>query len=184
MKSKGLDTAFARDLYILFRSYYLMNISLELSEIAGIHAGDGHLRKNGKEVEISGSFEEKEYYDQRVIPLFNKEFGLDIRGKYFLTKGTYGFRTSNVKIKQKLIELGFPKGKKGNIVEIPCEITNSKDKAIQISFLCGLFDTDGCITFDKKIKNSNLFKKQRHYYPRILFSTTSPVLAVQTKSMT
>ncbi len=158
-------------------------ISEKLSEIAGIHAGDGHLRKNGEELEISGSFEEKEYYDACVIPLFNSVFDLKLKGRYFLTKGTYGFRVSNLKIKQTLLELGFPLGKKSDIVRIPEQILSSRDKTLQVAFLRGLCDTDGSISFDKKMKNSNFFKKYRHFYPRVCFSTTSEILARQVYSL-
>jgi len=58
----------------------------EIAEICGIHAGDGHLRKKGNEFELSGSFEEREYYDSHVIPLFNKVFNLQIKGKFFPSK--------------------------------------------------------------------------------------------------
>ena len=54
-----------------------INISPELAEICGIHAGDGYLRvreRNKGEVDISRALEEKEYYDNHVIPLFNKVF--------------------------------------------------------------------------------------------------------------
>ena len=53
-----------------------MKITPELAEIFGIHVGDGYLRYHGrtKELDISGSYEEKSYYDNHMIPLFNKTF--------------------------------------------------------------------------------------------------------------
>ena len=61
----------------------MMEISLELAEICGIHAGDGYLRNRGNKIEldITGNLEEKEYYDEHVIPLFNKFFGLNLIAK-------------------------------------------------------------------------------------------------------
>ena len=54
-----------------------MNI-LNLAEICGIHAGDGYLRggegNSRWELDISGSVEEKEYYDLHVKRLFEKVF--------------------------------------------------------------------------------------------------------------
>ena len=79
-----------------------------------------------------------------------------------------------------LASFGFPYGRKNTIIKIPEVIFNHKDKTIKIAFLRGLFDTDGSLSFDRKTKNSNLFKKNRHYYPRISFSTTSQILALQT----
>jgi len=149
----------------------------ELSEICGIHAGDGHLRKNKKEFELSGGFEEKEYYDQRVIPLFNKVFDTGLKGRFFYSKKTYGFSTSNKIIRNTLADLGFPYGKKGLIVSVPTRILNTDDRKIKRAFLRGIFDTDGCITFDKRIYNKDIFKKNRNYYPRIIFTTISEQLA-------
>lgn len=161
----------------------IQNIIPEIAEICGIHAGDGHLRRNGKGFEISGSYEEKEYYDQHIIPLFNSLFDLNIKGKFFPTKGTYGFSISSKAIIFFLISFGFPKGKKDDIVQIPEQILHSQDPTIRRAFLRGIFDTDGCITFDKRIYNTSIFKKTRNYYPRILFSTISKKLAIGIKQL-
>jgi hypothetical protein len=42
--------------------------------------------------------------------------------------------------------------------------------------LRGFFDTDGCLTFDKKVGNTNKFKKNFNYYPRLMFTTCSEPL--------
>ena len=58
----------------------------ELAEICGIHAGDGYLRcreRNRGEIQICGNLEEQGYYDNHVIPLFNNFFNLNIKGKKF-----------------------------------------------------------------------------------------------------
>ena len=64
-----------------------------LAELCGIHAGDGYLRNHGRRVEldISGSLEEKVYYDDHVIPLVSKLFGIKIQGREFKSRKTYGF---------------------------------------------------------------------------------------------
>ena len=66
------------------------NLSENLAEICGIHAGDGYLRNDGKRIEldISGNMEEKEFYDKHVIPLFSKFFKMKIKGKYFYSRNT------------------------------------------------------------------------------------------------
>ena len=70
-----------------------LNINKLLAEISGIHAGDGYLRNDGhrREWDISGSIHEKGYYDNHVIPLFNKTFNLNLKGRFFPHRNTYGF---------------------------------------------------------------------------------------------
>jgi hypothetical protein len=79
-------------------------INPELAEIAGIHAGDGYLWYNGKrkEFDVSGGYDEIEYYNNYVVPLVNRTFGTDIKAKKFPLRNTYGFRTTNPKIIEKL----------------------------------------------------------------------------------
>jgi len=73
--------------------YLGMEIDENLAEAFGIHAGDGYMRtreRNKGEVDISGNIEERGYYDNHVVPLFNKIFNLNMQGRYF-PRGTYGF---------------------------------------------------------------------------------------------
>lgn len=69
----------------------MIKLTSELAEICGIHAGDGHLRKNGKEFEISGNYEEKEYYNEYMIPLFKKVYQIKIKGQFFKSKKNVWF---------------------------------------------------------------------------------------------
>tara|TARA_Y100000310_G_scaffold206210_1_gene206613 strand:- start:718 stop:1224 length:507 start_codon:yes stop_codon:yes gene_type:complete len=69
--------------------------------------------------------------------------------------------------------LGFPSGAKSLCVKAPDAIKFSSDTVFIGNFLRGYFDTDGCLSFDKKIYNSNIFKKTKNFYPRLLFSTVS-----------
>src|SRR3990167_1346399 len=120
----------------------MLEMSPELAEICGIHAGDGYFRvsERGKgEVDISGHMEEKDYYENHVIPLFNKVFNLDIKGRAF-SRGSYGFVSYRNEIRDALIGLGFPKGKKSETVRIPQLVLESKDLKIYGAFLRGLFD--------------------------------------------
>jgi len=155
-----------------------MIINPEIAEICGIHAGDGYLRYSGKyrEFDVSGGVEEKGYYDEHVIPLFNKTFNLSLKGKFYPSRNTYGFATSNPLVINALKNLGFPSGKKTLIVNIPKPILNGTGE-LWTPFLRGYFDTDGCLTFDRKIYNSSIFKKTRNYYPRLMFTTCSKNLA-------
>jgi hypothetical protein len=152
-----------------------MRITPELAEMAGVHAGDGYLRYVGrrKELDISGNLDEKEYYDNYLIPLFNNYFGLNIKGKTFLTRNTYGFVIRDEKVLQVFQELGFPSGKKSTIVKCPAIIQDSKDSTILRHFIRGYFDTDGSLTFDKKIYLRDTFKKTKNFYPRLMFTCVS-----------
>ncbi|MBS3100363.1 hypothetical protein J4463_04085 [Candidatus Pacearchaeota archaeon] len=120
----------------------------ELSEICGIHAGDGYLRDDGqrRELDISGSFEEQIYYDRHVIPLFSKEFNLKVNGRIFASRRTYGFVLRGKKITRFFNqELGFCLGSKSLIVKVPEQILYSDSLLIISRFLRGLFDTDGSL---------------------------------------
>lgn len=161
----------------------MIKLTSELAEICGIHAGDGHLRKNGKEFEISGNYEEKEYYDEYMIPLFKKVYQIKIKGQFFKSKKTYGFRICNKEFCKSLNDLGFPLGAKTKIVAIPKFIIKSNNNKIKSSFIRGLFDTDGCITFMRKKGNYCNFKKEKHYYPRIIISSCSQELIIQSNKI-
>ena len=142
----------------------------KLAEICGIHAGDGYLRDDGKRVElsISGNIEEKDFYENHVIPLFSTYFDIDLEGKYFPSNNTYGFVIRERKVVSFLHKLGFPYGKKTLIVRVPEFVF--KSKGYTTKFLRGFFDTDGCVTLDKK-------NKVLHYYPRIMLTTCSKNLS-------
>lgn len=156
-----------------------MSLTPEIAEICGIHTGDGYLRYQGKrkEFDVSGGYEEKEYYDNHVIPLLNKAFDISVAGKYFPSRSTYGFCTTNRRVIETLASFGFPSGNKTTTVHIPRQILECEDKHVYCAFLRGYFDTDGCFTFDKKISNSSLFQRKYNYYPRIMFTTCSKDLS-------
>tara|TARA_B100001971_G_C18141296_1_gene510518 strand:+ start:262 stop:1041 length:780 start_codon:yes stop_codon:yes gene_type:complete len=161
-----------------------ITISPEIAEICGIHAGDGYLRNDGqrREWDISGAIEEREYYDRHVIPLFNKVFKLHIKGRFFPSRYTYGFVIRD----RKTIEfahdmLGFPYGNKTLKVEVPSFIL--KDISLMTYFLRGYFDTDGHLGFAKRYGLYSEFKRTRHCYPRLMFTTVSYPLSRHLQNM-
>ena len=153
-------------------------MSPELAEICGVHAGDGYMRLRGQnkgEVDISGHLEEKDYYDLHVVPLFNKAFNLDIKGRAF-TRGSYGFVCYKKEVRDVLIELGFPSGKKSKIVKVPNMILESNNLSFYAAFLRGLFDTDGNLYFRKSYFGVNKFNKTYNHYPAIKIVSISKFL--------
>lgn len=149
----------------------------ELAEISGFHAGDGYLRNDGKRIELdlSGNIEEREFYDNIIIPLFSKYFDIKIKGRYFNSRGTYGFVIRDKPIVSFMNSLGFPYGKKSSIVKAPKFIFKSVGN--MTAFLRGYFDADGCFCPDRKYDSRYIeFKRKYHYYPRINMSTCSKKL--------
>ena len=135
----------------------------ELAYETGIHLGDGHLGLYGKKstyriVYAGNSVEDVFFFIDVLIPLINKLYGLNavIIKEY----GKNGIRI--VIYSKELFEfkkrLGLPVGQKIGIDKIPEFI--SKNQSNRLSFIAGIFDTDGCIKFLKKHKKIN-------YYPQV-----------------
>jgi len=156
-----------------------MLLNSDTAEVCGIHAGDGYLRNDGRrrEFDISGNIEEQTYYDKHVIPLFERVFNIKIKGRFFPHRNTYGFVVRIPEIIMLVHDLGFPYGNKSTIVSIPNFIFG--DKSLEKGFLRGYFDTDGCLTFQKKYggRGPPFERTKHHVYPRIMFSTVSNNLA-------
>lgn len=149
------------------------SITLELAYLIGVFVGDGsiNVRLSKKEYLIKcvgNPRDEKELYNGVVGPLFKKVFGFipDIRLKDSNT--TYGFVVYSKSLVSYLTNvIGLPIGQKYDKLSVLPSIT-SNDKFI-VSFLRGLFDTDGCITFKKRYRDYP-------YYPVISFSSKSKTL--------
>ncbi len=143
----------------------------DLAEVCGIHAGDGYMRKckwGSTEIDISGGIDEKDCYDNHVVPLFERVFNIKIKPRFFPPRNTYGFVIYNVKIAKFMHSLGFPYGKKTLTVAVPEQILHSRNLDIIYRFIRGVFDTDGCLSFRKRGGSgySKVYLK-RHTYPII-----------------
>ncbi|MBU3906639.1 MAG: hypothetical protein KKA64_00115 [Nanoarchaeota archaeon] len=131
-----------------------MKIDGDLSEIIGIHIGDGCISQNKRysEYYLGGDLtEEKEYHNQWVGPLFNKKIMIPLFGKKVNYKehpkvGIYGFYIFDKKLTKFFEQFGIFPGHKIDI-RIPKLILNNKK--LSLRFLRGLFDTDGCLYFDR-----------------------------------
>ena len=144
--------------------------SEDLAYLCGVLAGDGSIsyRSNKHEYSIKcvgNPKDEKEFYHIVIGPKFKRIFGLKLNFKYLDKNTTYGFRIFSKSLVIYLTKyIGLPLGRKYNFLYIP-KCFSKNNKLIK-SFIKGVFDTDGCITFKKKYKN-------KPYYPVISFSSKS-----------
>lgn len=150
----------------------------KMAEFVGICLGDGciSITKRYNEFAVSGHhIDERRYYNETVIPLFNELFARrflkkNVTGKTDKTNGVYGIHVFNKEIVNALIRIGLPKSPKRNI-EIPEKFTSKK---LVKHVLRGLFDTDGTVYFNKSTSGA-------YSQPRIRLGSTSKKLIVQVK---
>ena len=136
----------------------------DLAEEIGIHVGDGFLSRRRNEYRLKGNKnDEKEYYNNFIKPLYKKLYNLDVNIKEYET--TYGFelRSRGFWIfKNKILKI--PAGRKDNM-KVP-EVIKVNDIGILTSFIRGVFDTDGSVSFISKYGFNN-------YYPTISIAMLS-----------
>ncbi len=149
-----------------------INIDSKTAELAGAHIGDGTLYKTGKCIvwELRGDLLEKGYYLNNIVPLLYSILQIEFKPKFRSggKNGCFGIQTSNKQLTQLMVDLGFRPRRKTHTVSIPDYIKNSTDE-IKRSFVRGLFDTDGCLRFDKN-------RSPRNYYPKMEFASVSKEL--------
>mgnify|MGYP001605072668 CR=1 FL=1 len=154
--------------------------SSEMAELLGMHVGDGTLYATHSSLvwELRGDLKEKEYYNNIVAPLLYDIFKTELLPKFRSggKNGCFGIQTCNKNLISFFLKHGFKPGKKAKIVRIPKIIFNSK-KEIQLSFLRGYFDTDGCLRYEgingKKIRN----------YPKLEMGSLSALLIHDLETM-
>lgn len=143
------------------------------SELLGIHTGDGSLYRTtwGSVWEIRGALAEKSYYDEYVVALLKEIFQIDFKAKFRSggAHGCYGVQTSKKVVTNFFIQNGFKTGSKVYTVRILENIFEANDTC-KFAFLRGLFDTDGCIRFDR------INSQKLHTYPRVEFCFASKLL--------
>ncbi len=133
-------------------------ITPELAEEIGMHYGDGFLSAERYDYRLKGNqYDEIKYYQEYILPLFNKLYNIQVNLKDFKT--SYGFEITSKALWQfKTKIMGIKPGNKEYIV-FP-ETLKVNNVEILTSFLRGLFDTDGSLYF----KTRYGYKK---YYPEI-----------------
>jgi intein/homing endonuclease len=156
-----------------------------LAELAGAFAGDGWISRgnSGSTLFISGNpKDERNYYDNRIVPLLNETFKVKIRAREFRYWGTYGILTCNKNVLESFLKLGFTTGKKAFCVKVPDCI--KENNALHKHFIRGLFDTDGCIYFQRSYgDSSSMWQKKYRHRPVVSISTISLCLYEELCSM-
>jgi len=138
-----------------------------LAEEIGMNYGDGFLSSKKYEYRLKGNKNnEREYYDNYIKKLFKRLYNLNLNIKEYET--TYGFELYSKafwEFKTKI--LGIKAGKKTKL-KVPDFIKNGNQMIIT-SFIKGLFDTDGSVSFLNKYNKGN-------YYPLISLASVSKEL--------
>ena len=141
----------------------------------GIMLGDGCLShyktKEGYEkfiVCITGDFySDSPFYKHFLVPLLKSLSIRSVLVKKRPKNGTLAINLSDKLLFDKVSSLGFPTGKKGNVLEIPKYFyLNNLIRFV----VTGYFSTDGCIV---------LTKNPNKYYPRIEGHGIAPKLILQ-----
>lgn len=117
-----------------------------LAEEIGAHIGDGTLSKKKYYFSIRSDKREEGYFTKFLFQVYKKLFNinLDLLKRQQICGFELGSRAI-YEFKNKVI--GLPIGEKKDRIKVPSCIIKSKNKEIFYSFLRGIFDTDGCITF-------------------------------------
>ncbi len=151
-----------------------VNISTKLAEEVGWHIGDGSMNfyRNKKKLrglyQLRGHIEEdKEHYEKRIKPLFEKLFGIRLNIREMPSTRVIGFQIWKNDLVNFKKNLGLPLGKKYKII-IPKDFLLKK--SLKRGVVRGIFDTDGGIYLEKKNKK---------LYPRLYITTISFELSKQ-----
>ncbi len=151
----------------------MKELNPEIAELIGAHIGDGTLYRTSRSIvwELRGALEEKNYYLDHISPLLENIFGSTFDSKFRSggAHGVWGIQTSKKEVTNLLMSYGFNPGRKTYTVSIPLYIFESSSE-VKKALVRGLFDTDGCLRFDRPNK------KPLHTYPRIEFSSASAML--------
>lgn len=136
-----------------YKFEYTMPLTAELCEFIGAFIGDGFTNKYDRNhiVQITGHRTlDKDYYFNKLIPMIKK---LSPSSNPIISEYPDAIRlTINSKEFHLLLTKRFnmKAGKKAYSVVIPDEIVKSKDKNLINRCIRGIFDTDGCVAFDKR----------------------------------
>lgn len=144
-----------------------------LAEEVGMSLGDGFISSKKYEYRLKGNKNEKDYYDDYILPMFKQLYNINLRLKDY--ERCYGFELKSKAIwgfKTKVV--GLPAGEKRDI-RVPEKLMLA-DQDILCALVRGYFDTDGCIVFQTKYGYNK-------YYPIISASSISKPLIYDFKNI-
>lgn len=132
-----------------------LNVSLDrgLCEFIGAFIGDGFAGRYGNHyiVQITGhKVLDRQYYESILVPIV-KSLSPSLNPRLTDTSDALRLTVNSKQLYFLLTQrFGFSSGRKAYDVVIPEEITASYDQALINACIRGIFDTDGCVGFDKR----------------------------------
>ena len=153
----------------------VVNLNLEICELVGAFIGDGYLSAFGKSQVVVGfagnAVLDKDYLQNHLFNLIKRNFPFtNPRVRIRNDENTIMLRVYSKDFFSFFLQLGFKPGKKSRTVTIPSLILENEQYLG--ATIRGIFDTDGCLFFDKR----KIYKKP---YPRIVLQMASIPLIEQ-----
>jgi len=152
----------------------LKSITPKLVEESGWHIGDGSMNYYNNKGYVKGIYQlrghiedDRDPYLKVIKPIFKFLYGIDISLRLMPSTRVFGFQIWCNKLVEFKKKLGFPLGKKFDILIPKVFLANDELKKAVIR---GIFDTDGCVYLQKKYGK---------LYPRLEIATISSQLAEQ-----
>ncbi len=122
----------------------LKELNEDAAILLGLHAGDGWLSDKWG---ISCGLNDEEML-AKIIELVRNVLGVEPNTPVNCPSGkAVMIRSGQPQALEFFRNYGFPQGRKAGKVTIPKQILESSDERIHRAFLCGLFSTDGCFSF-------------------------------------
>ena len=119
-------------------------LSVETAYCLGALLGDGNLNADGLNVSLD-SLEVARAFEDCLF----KSFGIEAKTKYYESRSSYKTVCYNRKLKNELVKLGVPEGRKTKTFVVPVGVTTSHNWVVA-AFLRGLFDCDGFVNEHSK----------------------------------
>jgi intein/homing endonuclease len=122
----------------------LRDLNEDVALMLGLHAGDGWLSDKWG---ISCGQDDKAMF-LRTMDLVRNVLGVELIKPVKCPAGkAIMIRSGQPQALAFFRGYGFPQGRKAGTVRVPNQILESNDKGVVKAFLCGLFSTDGCFSF-------------------------------------